>query len=134
MKSIPAPDVQLKLADIIETLELDHVSAERLHCMRTQGARTRAYARIWSLPSIWRQALSQDVAYIIEVISERYDELSLEDQERVLIHELMHIPAGFSGGLVPHLCAGRRINSASVERLHREYSVRKKERVNRFSP
>ncbi len=41
-------------------------------------------------------------AYTIEVISEVYDRMSDEDKEKTLIHELMHIPGGFSGGFRPH--------------------------------
>ena len=41
-------------------------------------------------------------SYIIEVISEIYDRMTPEDKERTLIHELMHIPGGFSGGFRPH--------------------------------
>jgi predicted metallopeptidase len=41
-------------------------------------------------------------AYTIEVISEIYDKMSPEDREKTLVHELMHIPGGFSGGFRPH--------------------------------
>ena len=41
-------------------------------------------------------------SYTIEVISEIFDRMPPEDKERTLIHELMHIPGGFSGGFRPH--------------------------------
>jgi predicted metallopeptidase len=52
---------------------------------------------------------------LIEVISERYDNLSHEDKEKVLIHELLHIPKGFSGGFRPHKGY---ITSRKIDVLH----------------
>jgi len=40
--------------------------------------------------------------YIIEVISEQFDPLSPDGQDRVLVHELMHIPQAFQGGFRYH--------------------------------
>jgi predicted metallopeptidase len=37
----------------------------------------------------------------------------------VIIHELMHIPAGFSGGFVPHK---GRITRKNVEAMHKNYA------------
>jgi predicted metallopeptidase len=51
---------------------------------------------------IWFDALEMQPHYIIEVISEEYDRLQQTEKERVVIHELMHIPSRFSGGFVPH--------------------------------
>jgi len=73
-------------------------------------------ARIHGLGKIWQEALLKPPAYVIEVISERYDRLSEEEKEKTIIHELLHIPKGFSGGFRPHKGY---INKKRVEKLHR---------------
>jgi predicted metallopeptidase len=65
---------------------------------------------------MWQEALVRPPAYVIEVISERYDRLSEEEKEKTVIHELLHIPKGFSGGFRPHRGY---ISRKRVERLHR---------------
>jgi predicted metallopeptidase len=42
--------------------------------------------------------------------------MSPEDKERTLIHELMHIPGGFSGGFRPHKGYVERKNVEAVYR------------------
>lgn len=64
--------------------------------------------------------------YIIEVISQRFDKLSTEDQDRTLIHELMHIPKTFSGALVAHRGRHHRIDSRTVEKLYADFVARRK--------
>ncbi len=121
MKSEKAPDVQVMLDDILARTSLRHVISPRIICMRSFGARANAYARIWSLPAIWREALEINPFYVIEVLSENYDPLPEERKKRVLIHELLHIPKRFSGGLVPHTHPGGRIDARSVEKIYKEY-------------
>jgi predicted metallopeptidase len=74
---------------------------------------------------MWQVALRRPAAYVIEVISERYDNLSEEEREKTLIHELLHIPKGFSGGFRPHKGY---INQAFVEKLHRTLLNRRSHR------
>ena len=124
MKFEPAPDVQERVNRIIEVLELSHITAMNVVCMRSWKSKARAYARIWSLPRIWQRALGVEAHYVLEVLSERFDRQSKNDQDRTLIHELMHIPKTFSGALVPHSCFGKRIDRRSVEKLYRVFVER----------
>lgn len=103
-----APDVQNRIRFLVKSLPLNYIQSTQLVCFRSIGSSSRARARIWSLPSIWQKALRVKAHYCIEVISEKYDHLSPDDQERVLIHELLHIPKNFSGALVPHRTAQHR--------------------------
>lgn len=97
-----APDITKEIKVLAKTLQLDYLNPERIFCFRSHGSSSRARARIWSLSRIWQQALNITPAYCIEVLSERFDKLSHEEQRRTLVHELLHIPKNFSGSLVPH--------------------------------
>lgn len=120
MKWEEAPDVKKRIDLILAGLSLPHVKGEKIFAARGYGSTGRAIARIWSLPRIWQEALKIPPQYIIEVIAERFDRMSYEDQDRTLIHELMHIPRTFSGALVPH--GGRnKINRKTVEILYKKY-------------
>jgi len=126
METERAPDIQESIDEIIRTLELEHIIGARIICMRSRGATARAYARIWSLPSIWQKALEINPFYVIEVVSEKFDVLDENNKKKVLIHELMHIPKKFSGGLVPHNNRGTKINHVNVTKVYEEYVRRKK--------
>ena len=102
MHWFPDPEVSRRIKHLITHLKLSHVLPEQVFCFTSRGSSSRATARIWSLPRIWQQALNTEPAYCLEVISERFNKLNSDDQERVLIHELLHIPKTFSGALVPH--------------------------------
>jgi predicted metallopeptidase len=120
----PAKDVQEIVGAIALTVtEFAHVDLKKIICFRSTGSKSRATARIWSLPRIWQEALSVSPHYVIEIISARFDKLSDEDKRRVLIHELMHIPKTFSGSLVPHQCFGKRIDKRSVEKIYSKYKA-----------
>lgn len=121
MKVEKAGDIQEKIDHILDILELQHIINARILCMRSFEAKARAYARIWSLPKIWRTALEINPFYIIEVLSENFDHLPQEEQIKILIHELLHIPKKFSGGLVPHNSRGIRIDNRTVNKFYKAY-------------
>jgi predicted metallopeptidase len=117
----PAPDIDHIIKEVLPHLPFDYIDVERIVCMRSIGATSRARARIWSFPKIWQMALQKPAHYIIEVLSQHFDHLSLDDQTRVVIHELMHIPKNFSGALVPHRGIHKHIDHGTVETLFKQY-------------
>jgi predicted metallopeptidase len=121
MKFELAPEIEKRVATIIRALDLHYADNKHIVCMRSTGSTSRAIARIWGLPRIWQQALYLKPYYIIEVISERFDKMSYEDQEKTLIHELLHVPKTFSGSLVPHECFGKKIDDKRVNELYKVY-------------
>lgn len=120
MKFNSAPDIQERIAELVEKLPFPHIDATRIKCFRSSGSTSRANARIWSLPRIWQKALEVKAHYVIEVLAERFDAYGKVEQDKILIHELMHIPKTFSGSLVPHFCFGKRINSKTVEEMYKK--------------
>lgn len=98
-----APDVSRLVSDIIDKLSFSHIPKNRVYCYRSYGSKARnVIARIHSLPRIWQQALSEPAYYAVEVLSEQYDTLPIDEQEKTLIHELLHIPNSFGGGFRHH--------------------------------
>ncbi|MGA3292012.1 MAG: putative metallopeptidase [Candidatus Microgenomates bacterium] len=97
-----APDIRKRVLRLMEDLQLDYLLGERLFFYRSQGSKARAYARTWGLPKLWQNALKVEPAYIIEVISKYFDKLPQREQDKVLLHEISHIPKNFSGALVAH--------------------------------
>lgn len=96
------PEIERRSLELIKTLELEWLSYGRIFFYRSVNSKARAYARTWGLPKLWQRTLNVEPAYIVEVISEHFDKLSERDQDKVLLHELTHIPHNFSGALVPH--------------------------------
>lgn len=115
-----APEVKRDVVKILKVLNFPHIKPSRIFCYRTDGSKSRSYARIWSFPKIFQDALDLEPAYVIEVLSRHYDKLHPDEQKKVLIHELLHIPKNFSGALVPHRLHGKSL-VRTAEILFREY-------------
>ncbi len=119
-------DTKKRVVNLIDALNLKWLQKSRIFCFRSENANTRAIARIWGFSHIWQKALRQSPAYIIEVISERYDGLDDKEKDKVLLHEITHIPKNFSGSLMPHIRRGKRNFHDKVHELIIQY-----ERLNR---
>lgn len=102
-----ASDIEERLSYLIGLLELTWLVSSSIHCVRSQNAQSMAVARIWGLGRIWQMTLNLRPAYILEVVSERFDHLSQTEKDKVLLHELVHIPRNFSGALLPHKRRGK---------------------------
>ena len=128
MDWFPADDIQKNLAEIIRHLDFKHVKTERVICFRSFGSTSRAQARIWSFPRIWQLALKAPAAYIIEVISEKFDKLSFSEQDKVIIHELLRIPKTFGGGFRHHdfVC------EENVEIMYEKFASLKNPKIQTF--
>ena len=116
-----APDVKKRVKHLASSLNLVWIKPTRIFCVRSKNANTRAYARIWGLAKIWQDVLRIKPAYIIEVISEKYDGLPLVEQDKILLHEITHIPKNFSGALAPHIRSGKRSFHSKLELLVAQY-------------
>lgn len=115
----PAEDIDLRVREILRKLKLIHIDGTRLVCLRSKGSGSRrVVARCHGLSRIMQMALNEKPHYVIEVLSERFDRLSLEDQTKVLIHEILHIPHSFGGGFRAHKPF---VTRAKVQRMYDEF-------------
>lgn len=102
MKYEQAPDIQLK-ADEISKILFPHVDVTRVKCFRSKGSSSRGtIARCHALGKLMQEAIGIRAIYALEFISERFDKMDKEEQIKVIIHELMHIPKTFGGGFRQH--------------------------------
>lgn len=118
IKYEPAEDVLARLYDIAKKIGMDHVRFSGVYAVRSRGSGSRGtIARCHALSKIWQKCLNIKAVYIIEVINERFERMSREEQDKVLIHELMHIPKSFGGGFIHHNV----VNNQNVDKLYRMY-------------
>jgi len=114
-----AEDIRAGMLEILQKLQMTHVDEARVACVRSRGSSTkRIIARCHGLSRVMQLALKQKPHYVIEVVSERFDRLSKEEQTKILIHELMHIPHSFGGGFRVHKPY---VTRKKVERMYKRF-------------
>jgi predicted metallopeptidase len=124
MRYLNAPDVKKLVDEIIDVLDLNYISPQLVYCFKSKGTKSKnIIARIHGLGKIWQKALNIPPSYIIEVLSEKYDNLEPTEKEKVLIHELLHIPKGFLGGFRHHKGY---ITRRKIDELHKCFKIRRK--------
>ncbi len=107
-----AEDIMARLYDIAKAINMEHVKFSGVYAVRSKGSSAvGTIARCHALSKIWQKCLNIKAVYIIEIISEKFDKMSREEQDKTLIHELMHIPKSFGGGFKHHnIVTERNIN------------------------
>lgn len=121
MKYVFAPDLQVIAVEISKML-FPHIDVLRIKCFRSYGSSSkRTIARCHALGKLMQQTLGVPAHYPLEFLSERFDKMSNEDQIKVIIHELMHIPGTFGGGFRHH----DHVNERNVNRCYQEYKIKK---------
>ncbi len=102
MKYYDAPDLQERMVDIVKTLEMQHIDLSRVKCFRSKGSSTkRTIARCHTVGKLMQKAMNMPAHYAIEFL-EHFDKMDKKEQDKVIIHELMHIPQTFGGGFRQH--------------------------------
>lgn len=113
-----AEDIMARLYNIAKKIGMEHVKFSGVYAVRSRGSQSsRTIARCHALSKIWQKCLKISAVYIIEVIEERFGRMSREDQDKVLIHELMHIPKSFGGGFKHHDV----VTEGNVNKLYKVY-------------
>ena len=117
IKYHPAEDLQEAVNEIAGML-FPHVRTNDVVCLRSFGSRSRGtIARCHALGKAMQIALGRKGFYLIEVISERFDNMSEVERIKTLIHELMHIPKSFGGGFKFHNV----VNERNVDLMYDRY-------------
>ncbi|MCS6783609.1 MAG: putative metallopeptidase [Candidatus Caldarchaeum sp.] len=98
-----AVDIEERVKAIVAKTGLGYLDVERIRCVRSYGsASSNTAARIHSVSKAFLTGFGMKPAYVIEFIAEIFDKLPAESQDEIIIHELLHIPKSFTGGLLPH--------------------------------
>jgi predicted metallopeptidase len=117
-----APDLKQRVNNVVNSLSMNHINLERVECLRSFGSSTkRTIARCHTIGKVMQKGMKVDAFYTIEFL-ERFDKMSNEEQNKVIIHELLHIPKTFGGGFRQHdyVC------EENVEKLHRNLTFKDK--------
>lgn len=103
MKYVYSDEWTKKARSIALELGMNYIQAENIACIKSFGSKSkRVIARIHSKQKVIQIAFNEKAAYVIELVSEKFDKLSEEEKTKTIIHELMHIPKSFGGGFRHH--------------------------------
>lgn len=117
MKYEEAPDLKERMDDIVRSLGMDHIDLDRVGCLRSYGSSTkRTIARVHALGKVMQKAMKTPAFYTIEFL-EKFNKLPKNEQDKVIIHELMHVPKTFGGGFRQHdfVCED------NIDKLHERF-------------
>jgi predicted metallopeptidase len=121
MKYEEAEDLQKRMEEIVRVLCMEHIDVNRVKCFRSKGSSTkRTIARCHTVGKLMQKAMNAPAHYAIEFL-EKFEKLPFEEQDKVIIHELMHIPKTFGGGFRQHdfVC------EQNVEHMYRKFNLSK---------
>lgn len=125
MKYENAPDLQERMEEIVALLGMGHIDIKRVKCFRSFGSSTRrTLARCHTIGKLMQKAIGIDAYYAIEFL-ERFEKMPKSEQDKVIIHELLHIPKTFGGGFRQHdyVC------EENVEIMHEKFMNLKSKRA-----
>ena len=127
MKYEDAPDLKFRMAKIVQVLGMTHIDVDRVECLRGYGSSSRGtIARCHTIGKLMQKAMKTKAFYAIEFL-ERFERMSRAEQDKVIIHELMHIPHTFGGGFKHH----NHVTEDNVELHYSTYVNLKKEKQNK---
>lgn len=114
-----APDIKKRSEEIVHHLNWKHIKLEHVAFIRSTGSTARyTIARCHALGKAMQVGMGRRYGfYLIEVISEKFDKLDHEEQTKVIIHELMHIPKSFGGGFIHH----NKVNKRNVDKEYKKF-------------
>lgn len=117
MKYEYAEDLKKRAEEIVRILGLSYIDMSRVEFLRSFGSSSRrTIARCHALGKLMQKAMKTKAFYAVEFL-ERFDKMKMEEQDKVIIHELIHIPKTFGGGFRHHdfVC------EENVEKLHGKF-------------
>ena len=126
IRYVQAPDIKVIAEEIVYTMDWEHVSLDSVAFIRSFGSSARrTIARCHALGKAMQIGMGRQKGfYLVEVISENFDKLPVDERIKVVIHELMHIPKSFGGGFIHH----DKVHDRSVEKVYQQFLVLKRKR------
>ncbi len=109
---------------ICRDLDFTHIPQDRIACLKSTGSKSRrTIARIHTMSKVVQIGMQYRPAYVIELISEKFDRQSDDEKTKTLIHELLHIPHSFNGGFRQHKPY---VTHANVDQFFRQLKQNRK--------